>query len=164
MNLFDKPTSISAGRRLARWLPVALMLIAILVTRLGPFPIKQQIVYYISMLLIFGPIFVRGAEKSGKIEENTYLSIIAKSTFLAGIMILPLKIAGVEWHISIALIVIWCLVVFFALNNDLYGEFNPVLNWNESTASPTTNPGSPPPESDQDGADEPGEGEPPPPQ
>lgn len=161
MNLFEKPASVSAGRRLAAWSPVVLMIIAVFVTQLGPFTIKQQFIYYLAMLLIFGPILIRGAEKNGKISENTYLSIIAKSTYLAGVTVLPLRIFGTEWHVAITIIVIWCAVVFFVLNNDLYGEFNPVLYWSESNADGNPMPGPTQLESEQDGSDEQGDDGPP---
>lgn len=161
MNLFEKPASLLAGRRLATWSPFLLMMIAVFITHLGPFTIKEQFIYYLSMLLIFGPILVRGAEKNGKIVENTNLSIIAKSTYLAGVTVLPLRIFGTEWHVGITILVIWCAVVFFVLNNDLYGEYNPVLYWSDPTAGTSTTPGPEMGKFDQDDSPEPGDDEPP---
>lgn len=60
--------------------------------------------------------------------------------------------------------VIWCAVVFFVLNNDLYGEFNPVLYWSAPNADTKSVPGRMPPETDQDAAPDPGDDEPPIPQ
>lgn len=164
MNLLEKPASVLVGRRLATWSPFVLMIITVFITHLGPFTIKEQFIYYLAMLLIFGPILIRGAEKNGKIVENTYLSIIAKSTYLAGVTVLPLRIFGTEWHVGITIMVIWCAVVFFVLNNDLYGEFNPVLYWSAPNADTKSGPGRMPPETDQDAAPDPGDDEPPIPQ